>query len=115
LDILNVRDRAKREHLTQFCFVYTPFLKSSFKNIEENIEENIENIGVGANVQVAKYDLAIYVTENTKGFEIVIRYRLDLFDRATIEKILHMYRELILQIQNNPYLDLHQIESVLKS
>jgi amino acid adenylation domain-containing protein len=58
--------------------------------------------GVGAENPTSKYDLTMALSEEPRGILAAIEYATDLFDRATIERMLVHYRALLESVAASP-------------
>ncbi len=56
----------------------------------------------GFTQQTAKYDLSLFVTDNGNGLQGAVEYNTDLYEEATIRKMLVHFEQLLLSVLENP-------------
>ncbi len=59
------------------------------------------------------FDMAFYVSETDAGFEVVCRYKTELFDASTIAKILTRYEALLQLVISSPDVELEKLSDRL--
>ena len=59
---------------------------------------------------VSRFDLIFSIDELADGMQVGIAYCLDLFDRATIERMAEHFHQLLRSISKNPYESIHRLE-----
>ncbi|MGB8954177.1 MAG: amino acid adenylation domain-containing protein, partial [Tumebacillaceae bacterium] len=84
-----------------FTLQNTP-LQPQFGNLQANLVE--------PDIDVAKDDLTLHMTEKSDGLSGMIMYNTDLFDTATIERMSGHFRNLLESIAANPELPIGQID-----
>ncbi len=56
----------------------------------------------GFTQQTAKYDLSLFVTDNGNGLQGAVEYNTDLYEEATIRKMMVHFEQLLLSVLENP-------------
>ena len=96
VDILHLERAAKRTPLIQILFVLqnVPPIQLTFPDI------TVES--VATHVTVAKFDLALFMAETAESIQGIVNYSTDLFDGATIERLMARFQALLHAIVNRP-------------
>jgi len=103
VDHLNITRELNRNPVFQTIFTF----QNNTREGEEFTLKGLSITSVSSSYPVAKFDLSFSVYENKKEMGINIDYATDLFDRETIERVAHHFKELLHYLVKNPYQLLH--------
>ncbi|WP_316186189.1 non-ribosomal peptide synthase/polyketide synthase [Bradyrhizobium sp. SZCCHNR31011] len=106
VDALQPERVLSRHPLFQAClsFENTPFDSLELPGVA------VSRIEADAEHQTAKFDLTLYVQEVPSGIECSLEYATDLFDRATIDRVIGHFLQLLDQIACKPDRALSEID-----
>ncbi|MDY6901445.1 MAG: amino acid adenylation domain-containing protein, partial [Cyanobacteriota bacterium] len=74
---------------------------------------NVESISAGE--AASKFDLTLYVAEQEDGLKLKLVYNADLFASERMVEMLNQYHHLLLQIAENPEVDINELSIVTQS
>jgi amino acid adenylation domain-containing protein len=61
-------------------------------------------------IVTAKFDLTLFLTENSEGLDLMLEYSTDLFEAKSIKRMLHHYRQLLECVANDPERRISELE-----
>ncbi|WP_436866196.1 non-ribosomal peptide synthase/polyketide synthase [Bacillus fungorum] len=92
-----------RSPLFQIMLAYQDFTSQEFMMDEVVFE------GIDIDNKTSKFDLTLFVQETEYGLATTIEYNTDLFDRATIQRMLGHLERLLEQVIQNPHQSITEI------
>jgi amino acid adenylation domain-containing protein/non-ribosomal peptide synthase protein (TIGR01720 family) len=70
---------------------------------------------IEADTRMAKFDLSLYVTEQERGLHVLAEYAADLFDAATITRLLDQYQRVLTAVSGDPDIPIGRLELLSES
>jgi amino acid adenylation domain-containing protein len=61
-------------------------------------------------IVTAKFDLTLFLNENSEGLDVLLEYSTDLFEAKTIKRMLHHYQQLLECVANDPQRRVSELE-----
>ena len=106
IDELEVERTLSHSPLFQVMFVYN---QSPLKNINA---EGISIKPVELNLESAKFDITLALTENKESIGGVFEYNTSLFKRTTIERMIKHFNKIILEIVNHKEVKINELSII---
>jgi amino acid adenylation domain-containing protein len=86
---------------------YSPLFQVMF--ILQNTPVDIQNVGVDLQMQMVNvdmgtstFDLTLSMSESVAGLSASVEFNTDLFDRSTVERLLHHFKNILISIISDP-------------
>lgn len=105
-DVLRKESGMEASDLIQVMFDF----QHSFDNLSNLGDAVIENIKLKNHL--SKFDITVSVSEQKDGYLVYAEYKRDAFSSESVQRLLHCYKTLLVQIAQNPDVILDEIELI---
>ena len=103
---LDVERQASTNPIFQTMFLYNSSSPFAFPNLDLEIEEEMIDLGV------SKFDLTLFVQDQSAELTLEMEYATDLFDKETVNRMLRSLEVLVRQVIEYPNFKISELEVV---
>ena len=110
IEALDVQRDVNREALFDVVFTFRNFEESAKNADGTNAISGLEFSNYYQNKQTAKFDLKLESSEQNDNLVLAFEYRTDIFKKATIQRFVKYFKNIVSEISSNPHIEVGAID-----